>query len=157
MSIDSALLRAILGDNTLLAEAAEISKETITVDLHCHPNASGRGHFPRFDPEVPANMRAGGLDLGDCSRRAVTIRRSDAIPRAGVTESRKPREERIASPKHGSNSTRFLKPPKKEKSPLPDRPAEIVEAKKRATPCAVLAIEGSDPLEGDLSRVSSLL
>ena len=32
-------------------------------------------------------------------------------------------------------------------------PAEIVEAKKNGTPCAVLAIEGSDPLEGDLARV----
>ena len=30
---------------------------------------------------------------------------------------------------------------------------DILEAKKKGLPCAILAIEGSDPLEGDLSRV----
>ena len=32
-------------------------------------------------------------------------------------------------------------------------PEDILEAKKRGSPCALLAIEGSDPLEGELSRV----
>jgi hypothetical protein len=52
MSIDSTLLSALLDDRTLVAEAAEISKEAITVDLHCHPNALAGPHFQRLDPDV---------------------------------------------------------------------------------------------------------
>ena len=36
---------------------------------------------------------------------------------------------------------------------LAQSPVDILEAKKKGLPCAILAIEGSDPLEGDLSQV----
>jgi hypothetical protein len=47
-----------------LAEAAELSREVVTVDLHCHPNNLGGPHCPELDPDVPGNMKAGGLDAG---------------------------------------------------------------------------------------------
>lgn len=52
------------GERRFFAQAAELSGEAITVDLHCHPNLSGGGKLPEFDPEVPDNMRTGGLDVG---------------------------------------------------------------------------------------------
>ncbi|MGH7854639.1 MAG: dipeptidase [Candidatus Binatia bacterium] len=150
MSIDSALVRAVLGDNTLLAEAAEISKETITVDLHCHPNAL-RGSFPRLDPDVPASMNAGGLDAGLFAARGdyPLIRRNPAGRRY---ESRKPREGELLR-RSTEQLDKILEAAKEGKMALARSPAEIMEAKKRGAPCAVLAIEGSDPLEGDLARV----
>lgn len=45
LGIGSSLLRSLLGDRTLLAEAAEVSRETVTVDLHRHPNALAGPHF----------------------------------------------------------------------------------------------------------------
>ena len=150
MSIDSSLLRAVLGDKTLLAEAAEISKETITVDLHCHPNAL-RGSFPRLDPNVPADMKTGGLDTGLFAVRGdyPLIRRDPAGRRY---ESRKPRDGELLRRSTEQLDT-LLEAIKEGKLALARSPAEIVQAKKGGTSCAMLAIEGSDPLEGDLSRV----
>jgi hypothetical protein len=51
------------GERRFFAQAAELSGETITVDLHCHPNLSGGGKLPEFDPEVPDNMRTGAWML----------------------------------------------------------------------------------------------
>lgn len=48
---------------------------------------------------------------------------------------------------------KLLEAIKEGKLALARSPAEIVEAKKGGAPCAVLAIEGSDPLEGVISRV----
>jgi membrane dipeptidase len=151
MSIDLALLRAVLSDETLLAEAAEISKETITVDLHCHPNALAGSHFPRLDPDVPPNMRDGGLDAGLFAARGdyPLIRRDPAGRRY---EGRKPRAGELLR-RSTEQLDGILEAVKEGKLALGRSPAEIVEAKKSGTPCAVLAIEGSDPLEGDLARV----
>jgi hypothetical protein len=44
--------------------AAELSRKVVTVDLHCHPNLLGGPHFPDLAPDVPGNMKAGGLDVG---------------------------------------------------------------------------------------------
>jgi membrane dipeptidase len=149
--IHSALLRAILGDKTLLAEAAEISKETVTVDLHCHPNALVGSHFPRLDPDVPANMKAGSLDAGLFAARGdyPLIRRDPAGRRY---ESRKPREGELLR-RSTEQLDKLLEATREEKLAIARSPADIVEAKKSGTPCAVLAIEGGDPLEGDLARV----
>src|ERR1041384_1816560 len=84
------LVRSILHDGTLLAEAAELSGDAITVDLHCHPNLSSGGRrLPEFDADVPDNMLAGGLDAGVFAVRGDhgTLRRS---PTGHYTESRKP-------------------------------------------------------------------
>ena len=54
MSVDAALLRAFSAIKLSSPKRREISKETITVDLHCHPNALAGSHFPRLDPDVPA-------------------------------------------------------------------------------------------------------
>src|SRR5918992_3242566 len=52
------------GDKTLLVEAAELSREFVTVDLHCHPNALTGAHFPGVDPNIREHMQTGGLDAG---------------------------------------------------------------------------------------------
>jgi membrane dipeptidase len=150
-SVESILVRSMLDDKTLLAEAAELSKEALTVDLHCHPNALAESHFPRLDPEVPANMKIGGLDAGLFAARGdyPLIRRDPAGRRY---EGRKPRPGELLR-RSTEQLDGILEAAKEGKLALARSPIEIVEAKKRGTPCAVLAIEGSDPLEGDLSRV----
>ncbi|HEY1233121.1 MAG TPA: hypothetical protein VGH22_07060, partial [Candidatus Binatia bacterium] len=82
------LLRSILHDRTLMAEAAELSGDAITVDLHCHPNLNSGRRLAEFDADVPDNMRAGGLDAGVFAVRGDhgTLRRS---PTGHYTESRK--------------------------------------------------------------------
>jgi membrane dipeptidase len=151
MSIDATLLHALLADKPLLAEAAEVSKEAITVDLHCHPNALAGPHFPRLDPDVPSNMKDGGLDAGLFAARGdyPLIRRDPAGRRY---EGRKPRAGELLR-RSTEQLDRILETIKDGKLALARSPAEMVEAKRRGTPCAVLAIEGSDPLEGDLARV----
>lgn len=95
--------------------------------------------------------RAGGLDAGVFAVRGDhgTLRRS---PTGHYTESRKPATGELFQ---GSQDQldKVLKASQAGKIALATSPADIVEAKKNRRPCAVLAIEGSDPLEGDLSRV----
>jgi membrane dipeptidase len=145
------LFRSILHDRTLMAEAAELSADAITVDLHCHPNLSSGRRLAEFDADVPDNMRAGGLDAGIFAVRGDhgTLRRS---PTGHYTESRKPA---IGELFQGSQDQldKVLKACKAGKIGLATSPTDILEAKENRRPCAVLAIEGSDPLEGDLSRV----
>jgi hypothetical protein len=59
----------LCSEKGLLAEAAELSRKAVTVDLHCHPNNVGGRHFPELDPDVPGNMKAGGLDAGRFAAR----------------------------------------------------------------------------------------
>ena len=148
---ESFLRHSLLGDKFLLAEAAELSREVITVDLHCHPNALASPHFPRLDPNVAENMKAGGLDAGLFAARGdyPLIRRDPAGRRY---ESRKPRAGELLR-RSTEQLDNILEAIKEGKLTIAHSPAEIVEAKKNGTPCAVLAIEGSDPLEGDLARV----
>ncbi len=145
------LVRSILHDGTLLAEAAELSGDAITVDLHCHPNLSRGGRrLPEFDADVPDNMLTGGLDAGVFAVRGDhgTLRRS---PTGHYTESRKPVTGELFQ---GSRDQldKVLKASQAGNIALATSPTDIMEAKKNRRPSAVLAIEGSDPLEGDLSR-----
>ena len=134
-----------------MAEAAELSADAITVDLHCHPNLSSGRRLAEFDADVPDNMRAGGLDAGIFAVRGDhgTLSRS---PTGHYTESRKPA---IGELFQGSQDQldKVLKACKAGKISLATSPTDILEAKENRRPCAVLAIEGSDPLEADLSRV----
>jgi membrane dipeptidase len=144
-------LRALLGDKSLLAEAAELSREAVTVDLHCHPNALGGPYFPRLDPEVPANMKAGGLDCGLFALRG-------DYPVIGRDPSGQRFERRPPKPGELFRRTTaqldsVLEATQSGNLELARTPAEILEAKKAGSPCAVLALEGSDPLEGEISRV----
>lgn len=152
LSIGSPLVRSVLGDRVLLAEAAAISGETVTVDLHCHPNAL-RGSFPRLDPGVPAGMKTGGLDAGLFAVRGdyPVIGRNPAGRRY---ESRKPGEGELLR-RSTEQLDHLLEAVNEGKLALARSPAEIVEAKKSGAPCAVLAMEGSDPLEGDISRIKT--
>jgi membrane dipeptidase len=151
MFIDSTLLRALLGDRALLADAAEISKEAITVDLHCHPNALAGPHFPQLDPAVPSDMKAGGVDAAVFAVRGdyPLIRRDPAGRRY---ESRKPRAGELLR-RSTEQLDRILEAGNGGNLRLARSPAEIVDAKRSGNPCAVLAVEGSDPLEGDVARV----
>ena len=151
VQMEHLMFRSLLGDQTLLAEAAELSRAAITVDLHCHPNLSGSKTFAEFDSDIPDHMRSGGLDAGVFAVRGDhgTIRRS---PTGHYTEYRKPAPGELFQ---GSQDQldKILHASKAGKIGLARSPADILEAKKKEMPCAVLAIEGSDPLEGDLSRV----
>ena len=140
------LVRSILHDKTLIAEAAELSGAAITVDLHCYPNLSSGRSLAEFDSEIPDNMRAGGLDAGVFAVRGDhgTLRRS---PTGHYTESRKPAVGELFQSSQ-DQLDKVLKASKAGKIGLAMSPTDIAEAKKNRQPCAVLAIEGSDPLEG---------
>jgi membrane dipeptidase len=139
------------GETGVLAEAAELSQELVTVDLHCHPNLVGGGKLPEFDPEVPDNMRAGGLDVGVFAIRGDlgTIRRDTS---GLYTEYRKANPDELFR-RSQQQLDKILDAGKAGKIALAHSPEDILEAKKKGSLCVVLAIEGSDPLEGDLSRV----
>jgi membrane dipeptidase len=138
-------------EKNLFAEAAELQREAVTVDLHCHPNSLRGERFPRLDPSVPSHMKLGGVDAGVFAVRGdYPVIRRDASGRR--YESRPPKKGELFG------RTRLQLDALAEAVPAPQlalarSPAEILSAKKAATPCAVLAIEGSDPLEGDLPRV----
>ena len=104
-----------------------------------------------FDSAVPDNMRAGGLDAGVFAVRGDhgTIRRNSS---GRYAEYRKAEPGELFQ---GSQDQldKVLKAVKAGSIGLVQSPADIVEKKNKGLPCAVLAIEGSDPLEGDLSRV----
>jgi membrane dipeptidase len=147
----TSLLDYIAGDKNLLAEAAELAREAVTIDLHCHPNALAVGYWPRLDPEVPVNMKTGGVDCGLFATRGdYPVIRRDASGRR--YESRPARKgelfERTQRQLDG-----VMEAIAAQQLVLAHSPAEILGAKKESKPCAVLAIEGSDPLEGNLSRV----
>lgn len=146
-------LRALLGDKRLLAEAAELSREAVTIDLHCHPNALGGRYFPRLDPEVPANMKAGGLDCGLFAMRGdyPLIRRD---PSGQRYEQRQPTPGELFR-RTTQQLDDVIEATRSGGLALARSPAEILAAKKAGLPCAMLTLEGSDPLEGELSRVKS--
>ena len=145
------LLDCFRRETSLIAQAAELSREAVTVDLHCHPNLGSSRKLAEFDSDVPDNMRAGGLDAGVFAVRGDhgTIRRNSS---GRYAEYRKAEPGELFQ---GSQDQldKVLKAIKAEKIGLAQSPVNILEAKKKGLPCAILAIEGSDPLEGDLSRV----
>lgn len=144
-------LTTLLGDRLLLAEAAELALDTVTVDLHCHANALAAKDFPAIDGQLAANMKAGGVDAGLFAIRGdLGTIRTDAAGQRIDHRKAKPGElfhraqEQLAPLIKASESGQLA---------LATTAAEILAAKKRATPAAVLGLEGSDPLEGDLARV----
>lgn len=149
----SDLLHSLLGAKTLLAEAAELVNETITVDLHCHPNALSGAHFPRLDPTLPENMKAGGVDCGFLAARGdYPIIRRD--PEGKRYEQREAKPGELFRRTH-EQLDRMIDATKEKSLVLARSPEEIHAAKKAGLPAVVLAIEGADPLEGDLSRLQS--
>jgi len=148
--LDNRLLASIFGDRHLLAQAAELVRDAVTIDLHCHANALASKNFPAIDSELAANMKAGALDaavfairgdLGTIRTDASGQRYEHRTPNPGELFRRS--EAQLAP---------LLKTAETGRLALAKSPAQILEAKKKGTPAAVLAIEGSDPLEGDLSR-----
>ena len=148
--IDHPLLASIVGDRHLLAQAAELAREAVTVDLHCHANALAAKDYPGLDPAVPVNMKAGAVDAGVFAIRGdLGTIRTDAsgrryehrVPKPG--EQFRRGEEQLAP---------LLKAGETGQLALAKSPADILDAKRRDRPAAVLALEGCDPLEGDLSR-----
>lgn len=141
---------ALLRDRHLSAEAAELAQDAVTVDLHCHANALAARDFPAIDSSVSANMKAGGVDVGLFAVRGdLGTVRTDALGTRYEHRNPKPGElfkraqEQLAP---------LVKATENAALALAKAPGDIADAKKRATPAAVLAIEGCDPLEGDLSQ-----
>lgn len=129
------------GEGNLLAEAAELAREVVTVDLHCHPNLLRGSTFPGLEPDVPKNMRSGGVDAG------VFAARGD-YPVIGRDSSGRRYESR--APKKGELFERtqrqldgVAEAIATQQLAIVHSPAEIINAKKDAKPCVVLAIEGS--------------
>lgn len=151
LQIEPPWLHSLFGDKTLLAEAAELVREAVTVDLHCHPNALAGGHFPKLDPNVAQNMKDGALDAGLFAARGdyPLIRRDPAGRRY---EARKPKSGELLR-RTSEQLDYLLDAVKKGELAMARSPADIVGAKKSGTPCAVLAIEGSDALEGELANI----
>jgi membrane dipeptidase len=145
------LSEILAAEKSLLAEAAELAREAVTVDLHCHPNSLRGSHFPKLDPEVPANMKTGGLDAA-----VFAVRGDYPLITRDISGRRYERRPPRKGELFGNTQRQLdgvLEAIGQQKLLLARSPAETVSAKKQAKPCAVLAIEGSDPLEGDLSRV----
>ena len=140
-----------VGDRSLLAEAAELIRENITLDLHCHASALGGSDFPALNPAIPLEMKAGGVDCGFFAARGdyPVIRRDPAGQRI---------EHRAAKPGELFRRTNeqldgIIGATKSGSVALARSPEEIYSAKKSGVPAVVLAIEGGDPLEGELSRI----
>lgn len=126
------LFRSILQDRTLMAEAAELSGDAITVDLHCHPNLSSGRRLAEFDSDVPDNMRAGGLDAGVFAVRGDhgTLRRS---PTGHYTESRKPTIGELFQSSQ-DQLDKLLKASKAERSAWPHRRQISLKQRSIASP-----------------------
>ena len=145
--VGPSLLR-YLSDRELLAEAAELSREVVTVDLHCH--ASSRSS-ERPLANLSDDMKAGRLDAGVFAVRGdYPVIRRDSSGR--YYELRQPRAGEFFQ-RAQEQLDKIIETTKAGKLVLARSPAEVLEAKKKGLPCAILSIEGSDPLEGDLSRV----
>jgi membrane dipeptidase len=100
---------------------------------------------------VPGNMKAGGLDAGLFAARGdYPIIRRDSSGRR--YESRQPRPGELFR-RSQDQLDGILAAINAGKLAHAKSPADILNAKKKGEPCAVLSIEGGDPLEGDLSRV----
>jgi hypothetical protein len=138
-----------------MAEAAELSGDAITVDLHCHPNLSSGRRLAEFDSDVPDNMSAGGLDAGVFAVRGDhgTLRRS---PTGHYTEGRKPAIGELFQSSQ-DQLDKVLKASKAGKIGLATSPTDIVEAKKHRRPCAVPGDRRQRSSRGDLSRVKFFL
>ncbi len=151
LASDRLLFHTLLRDDTLMAEAAELSREAVTVDLHCHPADLPSSYFPGPDPDLGANMRAGGLDAGVFAARGdYPLIRRDAAGRR--YEARKPRPGELFA-RCTEQLDPLIEAAGKIKLALARSPADIVAAKKAGAPAALLAVEGGDPLEGDIARV----
>lgn len=138
-------------EKNLFAEAAQLSREVVTVDLHCHPNSLRGASFPGLDPQVPSNLKIGGVDVGLFAVRGdYPLIRRDASGRR--YPSRPPRKGELFEQTQRQLGA-LREATAGEPLALARSPDEIMSAKKEGKPCAVLAIEGGDPLEGDLSRV----
>jgi membrane dipeptidase len=145
------VFQTLLRDNTLMAEAAELSREAVTIDLHCHPNDLPSSYFPAPDPDLVENMQAGRLDNGVFAARGdYPLIKRDAAGRR--YDARKPQPGELFR-RCTEQLDPLIEATKKIKLTLARSPTDIIQAKKAGSPSALLAIEGGDPLEGDLSRV----
>jgi len=145
--IGPSLLNHLL-DRELLAEAAELSREAVTVDLHCHASSRSSEH-PLAS--LADDMKAGRLDAGVFAVRGdYPVVLSDSSGR--YYELRQPRAAELFQ-KTQEQLDKIIAATKTGKLVMARSPSDVLDAKKKELPCAILSIEGSDPLEGDLSRV----
>lgn len=151
LAASGGLLRALLGDRWLLAAAGELVRNNVVVDLHCHANALGAPHFPGIDPALPEQMKTGAVDC------AVVAVRGD-YPLIRRDPSGRRLERRPAKPGELYRRTReqldrLLEAANGDRLGLARSPQEIIASKSAGIPAVMLAIEGGDPLEGELARI----
>ena len=145
--IGPSLLNHLL-DRELLTEAAELFREAVSVDLHCHVSSRSR-ESPLAS--LADDMKAGRLDAGVFAVRGdYPVIQRDSSGRH--QELRQPRARELFQ-RTQEQLDKIIATTKAGKLVMARSPAEVHEAKKKGSPCAILSIEGSDPLEGDLSRV----
>ena len=143
--------REIMRDPGLQADAAHLLREATSIDLHCHANALGDRHFPEIDPAITADMKLGGLDAGIFAVRGdyPLIRRNANRERY---EARVPRPGELFT-RTSEQLDGILTATRSSSLALAQSPQDITQAKKNHTPAVLLALEGADPLEGNLARI----
>lgn len=136
----------------LLDDAAALHRRA-AVDVHCHPGPfAGSNIFPGASRELTsalADARLGRLDAALFSLpadRPVIRRQSPAGP---------PRQFRDPQPGELFHVARshFDKVLGEMAGTIALAPADVAAFKRKGAPCAILAFEGADALEGDLARV----
>jgi membrane dipeptidase len=136
----------------LLSESADLYRNVV-VDFHAHPGEfAGRLMFPGASRElssVLADMKEARVDAAVFSFPADRpLIASD--PKTGL-------QRQVREPKPGElfsiTQAHFDKALSKMKPMIALSPADIITFKQQGAPCAILGLEGADPLEGDLSRV----
>jgi membrane dipeptidase len=138
-------------ERDLLDQAAELSRRA-AVDLHSHPGPfAGRAAFPGASRELGpalADMRQARLDaaLFSLPTDRPVIRNE---PGTGTRQFRQPEPGelfRFAETHFDTVLGAMI-------GVVARSPGDVVERKRAGTPCAILALEGADALEGDLTRV----
>lgn len=138
-------------ERELLNEAANLSQR-ISVNLiaHAGPLAGTAAHpgYSREVDDVLSDMRHGRLDA------AVFSTITDRLLRVAAQPGRS-RQYRVPEPgelfRYAQSQLGQLM--KDGNLAIALSPADLIAYKNRGVPCAVLAFEGSDPLEGNLSHV----
>lgn len=138
-------------DPGLQSAAADLLREATSIDLHCHANALGDRFFPKINPAIATDMKLGGVDAGIFAVRGdyPLIRRNANRERY---EARAPRPGELFA-RTSEQLDGILAATRSSSLVLALSANDITQAKEKNIPAALLAIEGADPLEGNLTRV----
>jgi membrane dipeptidase len=137
-------------ERELIEQTARL-RDQIAVDLHSHPGSfAGSSLFPGASREltaVLAEMKTARVDAGVFSLPTdrPVIRRSSG----GTRQFREPSPGELFR----FAQSRLDRALSQMREMIATSPDDVVRFKKKTAPCAILALEGADALEGQFSRV----